>query len=57
MKDLAKEIRNGSVAKFNSSQLGKSEQGKGSYPRFNYQSSETYKKNYDRIFKKNKTNM
>ena len=54
MKDLSKTIRNGGVAKFNSSQLGKSEQGKGSFPRFNYQSDETYKKNYDRIFKNNK---
>ena len=27
-------------------------QGKGSYPRFDYQCSKEYKKNYDKIFKK-----
>tara|TARA_R110002020_G_C15959378_1_gene746445 strand:+ start:418 stop:594 length:177 start_codon:yes stop_codon:yes gene_type:complete len=55
MKDLSKKIRNGGVQKFNSSQLGVNTQGKGSFPRINYQTDPEYKKNYDKIFKKNKT--
>jgi len=58
MKDLSKKIRNGGVEKFTSSQLGINTQGKGSFPRFNYQSDETYKKNFEAIFgkKKNESN-
>ena len=29
--------------------------GKGSFPRFNYQSDKTFKKNFERIFSKKKT--
>ena len=54
MKDLGKEIRNGGVAKFDGSQLGISRNGKGSFPRFNYQSDEQYKENFDKIFRKKK---
>ena len=52
MKDLSKKIRNGGVEKFNGYQLGISTQGKGSFPRMNYQTDPEYKKNFDRIFRK-----
>jgi len=53
MKDLSKKIRNGGVEKFTASQLGKNTQGKGSFYRIKT-SDEQYKKNYDKIFRKNK---
>tara|TARA_R110002020_G_scaffold174436_4_gene365929 strand:- start:1181 stop:1348 length:168 start_codon:yes stop_codon:yes gene_type:complete len=49
MKDLSKKIREGGVQKFSGSQLGVSRNGKGDFPRFNYQTDEEYKKNYDAI--------
>ena len=49
MKDLSKKIREGGVQKFTGSQLGVSRNGKGDFPRFNYQTDEEYKKNYDAI--------
>ena len=49
MKDLSKKIRDGGVHKFNGNDLGISRNGKGSFPRFNYQIDEQYKKNYDKI--------
>ncbi len=54
MKDLSEKIRNGGVAKFNGSNLGVSTQGKGSFPRWNYQCDTEYKKKYDKIFGKKK---
>tara|TARA_R100000005_G_C4874773_1_gene129410 strand:+ start:178 stop:342 length:165 start_codon:yes stop_codon:yes gene_type:complete len=54
MKDLSKKIRNGGVEKFDASQLGIRTQGKGSFPRINYQTDPEYKKNYDKIFRKKK---
>ena len=53
MKDLAKNIRNGGVEKFDGSQLGLRQQGKGDFYRISIV-DEQYKKNYDRIFKKEK---
>ena len=49
MKDLGKEIRNGGVEKFNGSQLGINRNGKGGFPRFNYQSDKEYKENFEKI--------
>ena len=49
MKDLSKKIRNGGVQKFDGASLGVNSYGKGSFPRFNYQVDEKYKKNYDNI--------
>ena len=49
MKDLSKKVREGGVQKFNGSQLGISRNGKGSFPRFSYQSDEKYKENYNKI--------
>ena len=54
MKDLSKKIREGGVQKFNGSQLGVNRNGKGGFPRFNYQSDEQYKENFDKIFRKKK---
>tara|TARA_R100001244_G_scaffold128060_1_gene98902 strand:- start:489 stop:653 length:165 start_codon:yes stop_codon:yes gene_type:complete len=54
MKDLSKKIREGGVQKFDGSQLGISKSGKGSFPRFSYQSDEEYKENFNKIFKKKK---
>ena len=51
MKDLSKTIRDGGVAKFDSSQLGLNRQGKGDFYRIS-NADEQYKKNYDKIFKK-----
>ena len=51
MKDLAKQIREGGVEKFNGSQLGANTQGKGDFYRIS-NADEQYKKNYDKIFKK-----
>ena len=51
MKDLGKTIREGGVAKFNGSQLGLNTQGKGSFYRIS-NADEQYKKNYDKIFRK-----
>ena len=51
MKDLSKKIREGGVEKFNASQLGLNTQGKGSFYRIS-NADEQYKKNYDKIFKK-----
>ena len=56
MKDLSKKIRNGGVEKFNGSQLGLNTQGKGSFPRINYQCDPIYKKNFEKIFGKKKKN-
>lgn len=53
MKDLSRKIRNGGVEKFNAAQLGKNTQGKGSLYRIPT-SDDKYKKNYDKIFRKNK---
>ena len=53
MKDLSKNIRDGGVEKFTASQLGKNTQGKGDFYRIP-NSDEQYKKNYDKIFKKDK---
>ena len=50
MKDLSKKIRNGGVEKFTGSQLGVKTQGKGSFPRINYQTDSEYKKNFEKIF-------
>ena len=49
MKDLSKKVREGGVQKFSGSQLGVSRNGKGDFPRFNYQTDDEYKKNYDAI--------
>jgi len=54
MKDLTDKIRKGGVEKFTGSQLGVNTQGKGSFPRINYQTDSEYKKNFDRIFRKPK---
>ena len=53
MKDLAKKIRNGGVEKFDGAQLGMNTQGKGDFYRIS-NADEQYKRNYDRIFKKEK---
>ena len=53
MKDLSKTIRNGGVAKFDGSQLGLNRQGKGDFYRIS-NADEQYKKNYDKIFRKEK---
>ncbi len=49
MKDLSKKVREGGVQKFSGSQLGISRNGKGGFPRFNYQNDKEYKDNYDKI--------
>ena len=49
MKDLGEELRKGKVQGFDAKMLGKNVQGKGDFPRFNYQLDEEYKKNYDKI--------
>ena len=54
MKDLSKKIRDGGVHKFNGNDLGISRNGKGSFPRFNYQNDKEYKENFDKIFRKKK---
>jgi len=54
MKDLTDKIRKGGVQKFTGSQLGIRTQGKGSFPRINYQTDPEYKKNFDSIFRKPK---
>ena len=54
MKDLGKKIRNGGVEGINPARLGMRTQGKGSFPRINYQTDSEYKKNFDRIFRKPK---
>ena len=51
--DLGKKLRNGGVAPVDLAKLGGNTQGKGSFPRINY-TDEKYKKNYDKIFRKNK---
>ena len=53
MKDLSKKIRNGGVEKFDGAQLGMNTQGKGDFYRISI-IDEQYKRNYDRIFKKEK---
>ena len=53
MKDLSKKIREGGVEKFNGSQLGLSTQGKGDFYRIS-NADDQYRKNYDKIFKKEK---
>ena len=55
MKDLSKTIREGGVAKFNSTQLGKNTQGKGSFLRIS-NADKDYIENYNRIFKKRAKN-
>ena len=52
MKDLTDKVRKGGVEKFTGSQLGIRTQGKGSFPRINYQTDPEYKKNFDSIFRK-----
>ena len=54
MKDLGKKLRSGGVQKFNGSQLGLKTQGKGSFPRMDYQTDPEYKKNFEKIFGKKK---
>ena len=54
MKDLGKKIRNGGVDAITPTRLGMNTQGKGSFPRRNYQVDPDYKKNFDRIFRKPK---
>jgi hypothetical protein len=54
MKDLGEKLRNGGVQRLNAKMLGKNTQGKGDFPRFNYQNDEEYKENFDRIFRKKK---
>ena len=51
--DLTEKIGTGGVEKVNFKKLGGNTQGKGSFPRVNY-TDEKYKKNYDKIFRKNK---
>ena len=53
MKDLSKTIRNGGVKKFNGDQLRISRQRKGDFYRIST-ADEQYKKNYDKIFQKEK---
>ena len=53
MKDLSEKIRNGGVEKFDGAQLGMNTQGKGDFYRISI-IDEQYKRNYDRIFKKEK---
>ena len=53
MKDLSKKIRNGGVEKFNGAHLGINTQGKGDWLRIGL-IDDQYKKNYDKIFKKEK---
>ena len=52
MKDLSKKIRNGGVESITPERLGIKTQGKGTFPRWNYQCDEDYKKKFDKIFKK-----
>ena len=55
MKDLGEKLRSGGVEKITSlEQLGGSSNGKGSFPRINYQTDPEYKKNFDKIFRKKK---
>ena len=51
--DLSKKIRNGGVQTFNAKMLGKNTQGKGSFYRIS-NSDEQFKKNYNKIFRKDK---
>ena len=53
MKDLSKKIRSGGVEKFDGAQLGIRQQGKGDFYRIS-NADEQNKRNYDRIFKKEK---
>mgnify|MGYP003132557869 CR=1 FL=1 len=52
MKDLGEKIRNGGIDKITPGRLGIRTQGKGSFPRINYQTDSKYKENFDRIFRK-----
>ena len=54
MKDLGKKLRKGGVQGLNANMLGKNTQGKGDFPRFNYQNDEQYKENFEKIFRKKK---
>ena len=49
MKDLSKKVREGGVQKFSGNDLGISKNGKGDFPRFNYQNDKEYKDIYDKI--------
>ena len=49
MKDLVEKLRKGGVQGFDAKMLGKNSQGKGDFPRFNYQNDKEYKDNYDKI--------
>ena len=49
MKDLGEKLRKGGVQGLDAKMLGKNSQGKGDFPRFNYQNDEQYKENYDKI--------
>tara|TARA_Y100001963_G_C6763825_1_gene441111 strand:+ start:1402 stop:1569 length:168 start_codon:yes stop_codon:yes gene_type:complete len=50
--DLTDKIRKGGVQGFNAKMLGKNIQGKGDFSRFSYQTDKQYKKNYNKIFRK-----
>ena len=50
MKDLTEKIRKGGVEKITAANLGVRTQGKGSFPRINYQTDPEYKKNFEKIF-------
>jgi hypothetical protein len=54
MKDLTEKIRKGGVEKITAAKLGARTQGKGSFPRINYQTDPKYKKNFEKIFGKKK---
>ena len=54
MKDLGEKIRNKGIESITPGRLGMRTQGKGSFPRINYQTDPEYKKNFDRIFGKKK---
>jgi|TARA_R100000329_G_C7542578_1_gene191588 hypothetical protein len=52
MKDLGEKIRNKGVESITPGRLGIRTQGKGSFPRINYQTDPEYKKNFEKIFGK-----
>ena len=52
MKDLGEKLRKGGVEGITPGRLGMNTQGKGSFPRINYQTDPEYKKNFDSIFRK-----
>ena len=54
MKDLEGKLKNGGVSKITPGRLGMNTQGKGSFPRIDYQTDPEYKKNFEKIFRKKK---